>query len=384
MSFQRKRKRWSAPGLDPAKSLEIWKARHPHEDIPVDPAPKLLAPLDVDPANPRCRPRWPSQTDSNRASHAEIPASGKALGEDAFPPLPVHSREDQGEPPPEAQILETDDPSTSLLRGELGSTDPDAGTERTVAEPTEGKPIIDALPGVVVGRSRSLVLRLIRLAVRFVRKPRSRQGRETKLPAPPYTKGLGGQVDEFVELLTSGNALSTDQRDRLLMALRGGLGSGEKDAPPVGFQGEKSKAVKVPHAPASTPIATPIAFPVEEPNPSDPNVELHRRQELRAKDRQIEILESKMRALAAMLKEQERRNAKAMKQAAQNRSRLPGLSRLQRKSPAQLSEGTSDLMLGIREMNRQIREEIQSMYANGAKDPRAAMTPADELGEAAD
>jgi len=204
------------------------------------------------------------------------------------------------------------------------------------------------------------------------------------LPPHSSTKGLGEQVDEFVELLTSGNALPTEHRDKLLMALRGGLESGQEDAPPETVRREESKAAEVPPSPASTPLAAPVSSPVEEHNLPDAKVELQRRQELQAKDRQIEILEVKVRRLAAMLKERERRNAEAMEQAARNRSRLPGLSRLQRKSPAQPKEGASDLMLGIRELNRQIREEIQSLYASGATDPKAPMTPAEEPGETAD
>jgi len=136
--------------------------------------------------------------------------------------------------------------------------------------------------------------------------------------------------------------------------------------------------------PASTPIAAPDPSPVGEAIVPDPTVELQRQQELQAKDRQIEILEVKVRRLAAMLKERERRNAEAMEQAARNRSRLPGMSRLQRKSPAQSKEGASELMLGIRELNRQIREEIQSLYASGTMDPTAAMTPAEEPVKPAD
>lgn len=384
MSFHRKRKRWAGPALDPAKSLEIWKARHPHEDIPFAPAPNVPSLPAIDPETPRSRIRWPGQRDSAPERITGTPTSGKAPIEDAVPPLPFQNREDQGDTVPQERILGTDNPFTHPPRVEHGTTDPDARTDGTVSEPSGDQSTTPALPGTVVSRPRSLVMRLIRFAARFFRKPRSRTGRQAPLPPPSSTKGLGEQVDDFVELLTSGNSLPTAHREKLLMALRGGLESGHEEVPSEAFPYQETKAAEIPPVPASTPIATPDPSPVGEAIVPDPTVELQRQQELQAKDRQIEILEVKVRRLAAMLKERERRNAEAMEQAARNRSRLPGMSRLQRKSSAQSKEGASELMLGIRELNRQIREEIQSLYASGTMDPNAAMTPAEEPVKPAD
>lgn len=243
-----------------------------------------------------------------------------------------------------------------------------------VTESQEAPFEIEAVPRNTPARHRSLILRLIRFAARFVRKITTRSGRRPTPTEPLPSKGMGEQVDEFVELLTSGNSLPPEHRDKLLQALRGGLESANENLrteihAPEEPRREEPRREEYPVEPA--PAAVAVALPLPPPPPPDPTQELERQKELQAKDRQIEILEVKVRRLASMLRERERRNAEAQEQAARNRPLFPGVSGLRRKTPVQAKEGTSDLMRGIRELNRQIREEIQSLYSGGAADPDA-------------
>lgn len=123
-------------------------------------------------------------------------------------------------------------------------------------------------------------------------------------------------------------------------------------------------------------VALPEPSVVQASASTDAATDTQRERELEAKNRQIEILEVKVRRLAAMLKERERRNAEALEYATRNRARFPGVASLQRKTAPQPKDGGSDLMLGIRELNRQIREEIQSLYAGNSTDATASTASA--------
>ena len=374
MSFHRKRKRWSGPGLDPAKSLEVWKSKHPYADTPAEPPPQALA-----------SPVVPS--DASRSGRR--PWFGLSTASPTAAPPPPAFRETQAaesttpQSDPQAETGNLDSPLRLQLSDNpfLNGTSDAAGMpaaspvpDGIVTESTEVPFEIEAAPRNATARPRSLVLRLIRFAARFVRRITTRSGRPPTLTEPLPSKGMGEQVDEFVDLLTSGNSLPPEHRDKLLQALRGGLESATEDLRTETPSPEEPKREEYPVEPA--PAAVAVTLPP--PPPPDPATELERQKELQAKDRQIEILEVKVRRLASMLRERERRNAEAQEQAARSRPLFPGVSGRRRKTPAQPKEGTSDLMLGIRELNRQIREEIQSLYSGRAVDPGAATVRDDD------
>lgn len=98
----------------------------------------------------------------------------------------------------------------------------------------------------------------------------------------------------------------------------------------------------------------------------DPDV-VRRQDELRAKDVQIELLESKVRRLALLLRERERRTKEVEAEAARSRSQQSGLTGRRSKSQSGALKGTSNLMNRIRELNRQIREDIRNLYPEGAR-----------------
>lgn len=196
-------------------------------------------------------------------------------------------------------------------------------------------------------------------------------------------------------LATGGNSLSTEHRAKLLQALRGGLelsieatgaelptqgNAGPSEPSPDATNAaqvleqpevlQESEVLKQPEAPSPPPAEAPNIQAIL-PNVADPVREMERHKELLAKDRQIEVLEVKVRRLASLLRERERRNAEAQEEAARVQSRFPGVSRLRRKAQSVPKEGSSELMLGIRELNRQIREEIQSLYSADVANPEA-------------
>ncbi len=377
MSFHRKRKRWAGPGLDPAKSLEIWKARHPHEEVPFNRASKAPALPTHDSEGSAVHFGWLGQSGSTPTSTLPPQSSGVGLTPEADPTstsaLPPTSTTTDSH----ARLLEQDNPFTNPPRGLVEMPESNAGSDGSVAESADGQSTPRSKPDRVVSRPRSLLLRLVRFTARFIRRPGPRPVNHTPPPEITPPKGLGEQVDEFVELLASGNSLPQEHRDKLVKALRGGLESGQDDASPGGEPPEVQGRVETPTEPVAESAAPTDPVTVQAPLLMDPGSGEQRLQELQAKDRQIEILEVKVRRLAAMLKEQERRNAEALDQAARNRTRFPGVSHLRRKSSPQPREGTSDLMLGIRELNRQIREEIQSLYAGKGNDAKSALNPAE-------
>jgi hypothetical protein len=190
-----------------------------------------------------------------------------------------------------------------------------------------------------------------------------------QLPAPPPvpepapSKSLGEQVDEFVEHLTSGVTLPHEHRDKLLQALRVGL---EADARDLGTEPKPAGEDPREKSGPETAVSIPDSVPKPAPTPlEDPDV-LQRQEELRAKDVQIELLESKVRRLALLLRERERRTKEVEAEAARSRLPLPGLTSRRTKSQPIAKEGTSNLMNRIRELNRQIREDIRSLYPEGA------------------
>ena len=88
-------------------------------------------------------------------------------------------------------------------------------------------------------------------------------------------------------------------------------------------------------------------------------------EELQAKDAQIQLLENKIRRLAALLQENERQRermreaeAEARRQSPFQKSPIPGVKAGDPNRKAKL-----DLMRQIREMNRQIRADIQTLSA---------------------
>ena len=88
-------------------------------------------------------------------------------------------------------------------------------------------------------------------------------------------------------------------------------------------------------------------------------------EELQAKDAQIQLLEKKIRRLAALLQENERQRermreaeAEARRQSPFQKSPTPGVKASDPNRKAKL-----DLMRQIREMNRQIRADIQTLSA---------------------